>query len=174
MSGDCCDTLAPRSDPRSCPRCGAAGKPVSSETVRALAVEALRRPPDVASWWFCRTPSCGAVYFAERDAVVTKAAVRVRVGLKEQADPIPLCYCFGFTRADVSRELAETGACTIPARITAEVKAGTCRCATENPSGSCCLGEVRKAVAAETGVAGQQATRTVSRSVALSTNVGKR
>jgi hypothetical protein len=27
-------------------------------------------------------------------------ALRVRVGLKERADPIPLCYCFGFDEKD--------------------------------------------------------------------------
>jgi len=33
----------------------------------------------------------------------------VRVGVKEMADPIPICYCFGFTRRDIHDEIAETG-----------------------------------------------------------------
>ena len=66
--------------------------------------------------------------------------------MKETDDPIPLCYCFNFSRADVRREVAETGSCSIPARITADVKAGRCACEVKNPSGSCCLGEVNKAV----------------------------
>lgn len=59
---------------------------------------------------------------------------------------MPLCYRLGFTRADVRAEVATTGASTIPDRITAEVKAGRCACEVKNPSGRCCLGDVRKAV----------------------------
>lgn len=65
------------------------------------------------------------------------------------ADPTtPLCYCFGFTLADINSEVVQKGDSDIPARITAEVQAGRCRCETANPSGRCCLGAVRKAVKA--------------------------
>ncbi len=59
---------------------------------------------------------------------------------------MPLCYCFEVTRADVRREVAETGQSTIPARIQSEIRAGRCRCEVKNPSGACCLGEVNKVV----------------------------
>jgi hypothetical protein len=70
----------------------------------------------------------------------------VRVGLKEAADPIQVCYCFGFFRADVRAELEATGRCTIADRIDARIKAGECSCEIRNPSGACCLGEVRKVI----------------------------
>jgi hypothetical protein len=95
---------------------------------------------------FCRTRSCDVLYYDTAGRFVAKDAATVRVGLKERVDPIPLCYCFHFDRADVRREVAETGECTIPARITAEVRAGRCACEVKNPSGACCLGEVNKAV----------------------------
>ena len=85
--------------------------------------------------------------------VVEKGDVPVRVGLKEREDPVPLCYCFGFSLADVRREIAETGRCGIPARITAEVRAGRCSCEVKNPSGVCCLGEVNRAVREEQNAA---------------------
>jgi hypothetical protein len=66
----------------------------------------------------------------------------VRVGAKETADPIPVCYCFGLTRKDIENEIAETGRSTVADRISAEVKKGTCACEVKNPSGKCCLGEV--------------------------------
>jgi hypothetical protein len=95
---------------------------------------------------FCASPSCDVLYFDATGWCASKHDARGRVGLKETIDPVPLCYCFGFTRADVRAEVATTGACTIPARITSEVKAGRCACDVKNPSGTCCLGEVRKAV----------------------------
>jgi hypothetical protein len=60
--------------------------------------------------------------------------------------PVMLCYCFGFTRAQMERDVAERGESTIPDRIAAEIRAGTCDCKRKNPSGRCCLGEVRQAV----------------------------
>jgi hypothetical protein len=66
----------------------------------------------------------------------------VRVGSKKTADPIPVCYCFGFTRKNIQDEIAETGRSAIGERITAEVMAGNCACEVKNPSGKCCLGSV--------------------------------
>jgi len=60
------------------------------------------------------------------------------------ADPIPVCYCFGFTRRDIHDEIAETGRSRIAEQISAEVKAGNCACEVKNPSGKCCLGNVTR------------------------------
>jgi hypothetical protein len=96
---------------------------------------------------FCATPVCSVVYFSnETDQYFHKQNVRVRVGLKETTDPIPICYCFGYTVRDVEEEIEAIGRTTIPDRIEAEIHAGTCRCATENPQGVCCLGQVRRTV----------------------------
>lgn len=95
---------------------------------------------------FCRTPSCSALYFASDGSAADKEDALVRIGLKESDGARPLCYCFGFTYADVAQEVALRGASSIPARITAEVRAGRCDCAQRNPSGSCCLGEVNGAI----------------------------
>jgi len=86
--------------------------------------------------------------FTEGEGVsFTKDALRVRVGVKEKEDPIPLCYCFGFDDADAREEIARTGRSDIPQRISALIKQGMCACATRNPSGACCLGEVTRAIA---------------------------
>jgi hypothetical protein len=78
--------------------------------------------------------------------VLTKAGVRQRVGLKETDAPVPLCYCFGFTEKMVCDEIQATGQCTIPQRITSEIKAGHCACEIRNPQGTCCLGNVTAAI----------------------------
>ncbi len=129
-----------------CPRCGAIGRVVAEETIEAILKASLATSLLAVERRFCRTASCDALYYGADGRFIEKAAARVRVGVKESEDPIPLCYCFDFNRADVRREVAQTGECTISARIAAEVRAGRCTCEVKNPSGGCCLGEVNRAV----------------------------
>jgi hypothetical protein len=80
------------------------------------------------------------VLFRKRD-------LAVRVGLKEPDDPTaPACYCFGWTPRKILEELERTGKSTVIEQIKAQVKAGNCYCEVTNPQGSCCLGNVAKAV----------------------------
>jgi CopZ-like zinc binding protein len=115
-------------------------------------LKALLRPDTLArldqlEYSFCQTPTCPVVYFAgEVVSSFSKEELKVRVGLKEADDPIPICYCFGHTRAGAWDEIERTGQSTVVASITAHVKAGRCACEVNNPSGTCCLGEVSKAV----------------------------
>jgi len=125
------------------------GRPVADETIRAILTPANASAMLAVGRKFCRTSSCEVVYYGEDGRAIAKRDVPVRVGLKEREDPVPLCYCFGFSRADVRDELASGGQCTIPARIAAEIRAGRCACAIKNPSGACCLGDVNRAVQGE-------------------------
>ena len=141
---DCCGTASDAPKVR-CPRCEALGLPVGDATLSAM-VDATSANRLRQGARFCRTRECPVVYFSASGEYVGAEAARVRIGLKVCTDPIPLCYCFGFTRAHVREQVALTGTSSIPARITAEVKTGRCECVTRNPSGACCLGEVTKAV----------------------------
>jgi hypothetical protein len=132
-----------------CPSCGAAGRTVPDRTLRAFLSPDRAAPLLAARPRFCRTPACAVVYYGEAGGAVRKPELPVRVGLKEPRDPIPLCYCFGFSRGDVRAEIAATGTTTIPTRIAAEIRAGRCACEVRNPSGACCLGDVNRAVEEE-------------------------
>ncbi|HEX8908556.1 MAG TPA: hypothetical protein VF805_05105 [Anaeromyxobacteraceae bacterium] len=146
-SGGSCDNSGVRvSGEGACPRCGAVGKLVGDETILSILKPGLAEGLLAVERRFCRTPSCAVLYYGADGRVVEKGAASVRVGLKETEDPIPLCYCFEFTRAQVRQEVAETGDSTIPDRIGAEIRAGRCACERMNPSGACCLGDVRRAV----------------------------
>lgn len=146
-SGESCDgPRAAAAEETACPRCGAVGRVVEDETIRSILKPGHAERLLSVERRFCRTPSCAVLYYGSDGRVAEKGAASVRVGLKETEDPIPLCYCFGFTRAHVRREVAETGDSAIPDRIDAEIRAGRCACERKNPSGACCLGEVRKAV----------------------------
>jgi restriction endonuclease Mrr len=68
------------------------------------------------------------------------------VGLKEAESPIPLCFCFGHTAESAREEIVTTGRSTVAERITTEVQAGNCSCEVKNPSGKCCLGDVKRAI----------------------------
>ena len=146
MSGDCSDRCeAPTRGEQAafCPECAQKGKPVSTLTVKSLAREHRRVLP--GSYFFCRMPDCDVVYFSGA-ARFGKRDVKVRVGVKERQDPIPLCYCFDYTRADIRQDIESQGATDILERIKAEVKAGFCACAAKNPSGDCCLGDITRAI----------------------------
>ncbi len=145
---DCCKLPGPvgAADDR-CHRCGEKGRRVPRETMESLlkpeALERLSRAP----YFFDRTPDCDVVYFAnDAPSYFTKSELKVRVGIKETAPPIPICYCFGHTAESAREEIAPTGRSTVAKRIAAEVQSGNCSCEVENPSGRCCLGEVNRAI----------------------------
>lgn len=71
--------------------------------------------------------------------------LRVEVGSKGTGEFTPLCYCFGFDQSHIREEISRTGKTTIPERISDLIREGLCACEARNPSGMCCLGEVKKA-----------------------------
>jgi hypothetical protein len=147
---DCCNSktgtacAASEAKPNACSSCGHQARPVTTLTVKSL-VRDHTRVPATAEFFFCRTHDCEIVYFSG-DVVFRKCDLKVRVGLKEVQDPIPICYCFDYTRADIRNDLESLGKTEIPERIKAEVQNGFCACEVKNPSGKCCLGDVNRVV----------------------------
>lgn len=126
-----------------CPVTGRRSKQVNLLTVRSLVRQLpLEMPP--TAYYFCDDSACDVVYFPSNPQapVFRRADLSVRVGVKEKDDPIPVCYCFGYTRQDIWDEIRQTGKSTVAKQITAELKAGNCACEAKNPSGKCCLGEI--------------------------------
>lgn len=148
MSQSCCST-SKQGREFSCSSCGADGRSVGIETVRAI----VKDDVEVAdgTYRFCMTADCPVVYFGSDGGLIEKSDVRVRVGIKEIEDPIPVCYCFGFTQRDILDDVKATGSATILDKIKAEARVGACACEINNPSGSCCLGEVSRIVKLESG-----------------------
>ncbi len=130
-----------------CPANGARSKQVDMLTVRSLVRQLpLSMPP--TQYYLCESRDCDVIYFGldPQAPIFRRADLLVRVGAKEESDPIPLCYCFGFTRKDIENEIAAKGCATVAERISAEVKRGNCACEVKNPSGKCCLGNVTRIV----------------------------
>ncbi len=154
----CCDLHPPtKCSPTPCPTCGNTGKTVARLTLGAL-LKAERRPAIPAQqeeFCFCQTPTCEVVYFLPDRPLFRKDDLSVNVGLKEPEDPaVPVCYCFGWTPQRIQAEVTAIGHSTVIDQIKAQVKGGNCYCEVTNPQGSCCLGNVAKAV--------QQATASVT------------
>ena len=155
---DCCsnESPSPAQTPKLlCPNCGEAGRPVGAVTLKHMVQPEFLDIVNKAGFLFCRTPECEVVYFHPDRETLEKADLRVRVGLKETADPVPVCYCFGFTERMLLEEIQATGKTTIPQRIAAEMKADRCACEVRNPQGSCCFGNVKAAVRRAEQIAGR-------------------
>lgn len=128
-----------------CPVNGARSKQVDMLTVKSLVRQLPLGMPNT-QYYFCESSDCAVVYFALNAEAPRfgREDLVVRVGAKEMADPIPICYCFGFTRKDIWDEIRITGKSTVAKRIMGEVEADRCACEVKNPSGKCCLGDVAR------------------------------
>lgn len=133
-----------------CPDCGNDAGQIPTETVRNM-VEPFGNQDvaDDVQYRICTTRDCPVVYFAdELDQRFETNVVRVRVNAKLEADaePYPLCYCFGYDRFHVREDVAADGETTIDDWITERVQAEECACRWKSPLGGCCLGNVREAI----------------------------
>ena len=148
----CCDVNANSITPpevMACPVNGARCKRVNRLTVKSLVRKLPLGMPNT-HYYFCEATDCDVVYFA-LDAEAPRFRRQdliARVGTKDEVEPIPICYCFGFTRQEIWHEISETGKTTVARQIAHEVKAGNCACEVKNPSGRCCLGAVVRAAKA--------------------------
>lgn len=62
------------------------------------------------------------------------------VTIKDAGDDVNVCYCFGFKRGDLRRDLEGNGSKDIPQRISRGIQESRCDCERENPKGACRLG----------------------------------
>ena len=143
---ECSTDLEKRPD-SVCPKNRNVCKPVPRITVETLLRPEHRHSLVSLPYFFCDSPDCDVVYVsASGKEVITTSQLSVRVGIKETKDPIPLCYCFNFDRKAVWDDIRFKGTPDIPKIIAQRIKAGECRCEVTNPSGSCCLGDIHRAV----------------------------
>ena len=139
MAAGCCkpeDTSATQ-----CPTCGSRAKSVPLTTVKHLS--APKKQLHAGPYYICTAPSCNVVYFGG-DHTLGKCDLRVRVGIKETEDPIPVCYCFEFTERMIQDEARRLGLSRIQDQIKRETRSGACECEIKNPEGRCCLGNVAR------------------------------
>ena len=137
----CCSTTPdPAGDAQTarCPRCGERGR-----RVKPITLSSLLKPEVVPAgglWRFCRTPQCPVVYFGDQELLLAEH-LTVPVGCKEVRPARPICYCFGYSAADI--EAAARRPRTVFQIVSERCKRGEDRCEETNPQGACCLGNIR-------------------------------
>jgi hypothetical protein len=129
-----------------CSSCNGQGRPVSRKTVLLMLKPELLERAMQGNYSFCSARDCSIVYFNDTGSQrFTVDHVRIRVGLKVNDDPIPLCYCFGLDENHIRDEIERTGNTNIPDKVSGLIREGLCACEARNPAGVCCLGEVNRA-----------------------------
>ena len=117
--------------------CGNPGTRVTRISVESLVREKRRSvlaSPDGFS--FCHTPDAVVYFNNDTEEYIEKRDVNVRVGIKETGDPVPLCYCFGWTQKKIDDEITrETGKSLAIEEIMYRMKTSGCNCERNNPSG---------------------------------------
>lgn len=144
-SRDCCASAGDRSTGiPSCPVCGCRSQSVEGSTVAALVAVPV---PVHQKFWLCLDRNCGIAYFGDAGARLRVSDLRFLPAFKSESPEALVCFCFLHPRMEIELELRHIGTSTLVDRIAAKVKARDCACKVRNPSGRCCLGDVR----AETG-----------------------
>lgn len=90
--------------------------------------------------------NCCVIHEIEQPALAVERDKPSICGAEASKDPNPLCYCFGFYESHLREEIAQTGSTTVPEQISRLIREGLCACGVRNPSGKCCLGEVKRTV----------------------------
>ena len=107
-----------------------------------------RAPPSARrsrrDWQHCANELCEVIFHLGSDTVETDS-VSTQVGLKATDKVTPVCFCFAHTADDLAEDfVANDGVSQIKASIKVAVADSQCACEHLNPSGKCCLVDVRR------------------------------
>ena len=123
-----------------CPVCKNKAKEVSAITVKFLVKdEYLKELSSVKDFFYCQTSDCEVIYFKLNELIK-------EVGLKEWANPKTVCYCFNWTKEKISDEVNKLGKTNAIGDISEKMNSIGCDCEHKNPSGKCCLKDVKKII----------------------------
>ena len=134
-----------------CPNCGIDAVQITTETVRNM-VEPFgnQEVEDDVQYRICEAQECRVVNFDDelgQQFGIDVIRERSNFKLDRDAEPHPLCYCFGYDKAHLSEDIVEYCATNIDEWITERVQAEKCACRYKSPLGSCYLSNVREAIA---------------------------
>lgn len=129
-----------------CPLCKNKVDKVSPITVKSLVNEDFQRGlSSIDGFHFCKTPNCEVIYFKENE-LIRQENFKIEVGLKEWSKSNTICYCFDWTKDKIKEEIKELGKSNVVIDISSKMDEIGCSCDIKNPSGKCCLKEVKEFV----------------------------
>ncbi len=129
-----------------CTHCRSIGHPVPELTIKSLLTEPALRRFAPGRYRFCPTPACKVVYFDDAGHCFTSHQLRVPVWQKERVGSRTICYCFDEGDASIRADIEQHGSSRVVARVREHIAAGRCACEVRNPRGTCCLGDLTRAV----------------------------
>lgn len=129
-----------------CPICKNKAKEVSPITIKSLVKdEYLKELSSVKDFYYCQSPSCEVIYF-KLNEIIKQEFLSQEVGLKEWASSKTICYCFNWSQEVIANEIKEFGRTNAIDDISEKMKNIGCDCEHNNPSGKCCLKDVKKVI----------------------------
>lgn len=129
-----------------CPICKNKAKEVSAVTIKSLVKkEYIQKLSSIRVFFYCQTPSCEVIYFKPNEIIRQKQLIK-EVGLKDWTNPSTLCYCFNWTKEKIEEEINEFGKTNAIEDIREKMNTIGCNCEIKNPSGKCCLKDVKKTI----------------------------
>lgn len=129
-----------------CPVCKNKAKEVSAITVKSLVKsEYLKELSSVKDFFYCQTPNCEVIYFKPNEIIIQEHLIK-EVGIKEWSSPKTVCYCFNWTKEKISDEIKEFDKTNAIEDISGKMNSAGCDCEHNNPSGKCCLKDVKKVI----------------------------
>ena len=139
MTSSCCGPSSDAPERAVCPEDGSTGDPVKRLTVAAQ----MRGPvPPRQEFWLCRSPDCSVVYFGSEGTTITTDQVHEIPGFKAAGRDLA-CYCFVYRESEIAEEVRSSGTSSMVASVEDQVRAGNCACEVRNPSGKCCLKDLK-------------------------------
>jgi len=129
-----------------CPICKNKADKVSAITVKSLVKEDYQKQlSSIEDFYFCKTSNCEVIYFKGND-LIKQQDFKIEVGLKDWSKNNTICYCFDWTKDKVLEQLKQEGKTNVVEDISSKMNDIGCSCDTKNPSGKCCLKEVKELV----------------------------
>lgn len=130
----------------SCPNCKSEAKDVSNTTLEQFIKKEYKNEiSSLDGFHFCKTSNCEVVYFKKNEIIKEDKLIK-QIGLKEWVSPSTVCYCFNWTKEKMKEELTNTGETNAIKDISSKMNTDKCNCIINNPSGKCCLKDVKQAI----------------------------
>lgn len=124
-----------------CPICNNLAKKVSEVTLKSfLKKEEQENLTSLKDFYFCKTPSCKVVYF-RKNLILEEKHLTKEIGLKDWINPSTVCYCFNWTVEKIKNDIS-----IVLHNIKSQMHTAKCACEINNPSGSCCLKDIKAVI----------------------------
>ena len=91
-------------------------------------------------YYYCSDADCDVVYFSNQGDIIGRDDIRPANSHQSSDATATVCYCFDVSTADIRSESSKI---QIRNYIIEQTKNHICECSIRNPSGCCCLKDIK-------------------------------